>query len=201
MRIHRLTAAAATTLAALTIGLTATAADAATTYTPSGGPNVGFAGSNVTFTDPNAGLTFGCQIFDLNGSISGPGVSRAYGAAAVDFDNLSASNCTFSTLSPTGTWTFAITADASGTAWPADLAIGFAVTVNGCSFDVDDGVVSGTYDAQTFTPTASSLTITDVPSGVLCPILGVAQGDAILVSGSWTSTPPPGGAALTITNP
>jgi hypothetical protein len=37
------------------------------------------------------------------------------------------------------------------------------VTVNSCSFHVDDGVVSGTYDAQTFTPTASSLTITDTP--------------------------------------
>jgi hypothetical protein len=45
------------------------------------------------------------------------------------------------------------------------------------------------------------MVITSVPSGFICPLLGVTQGDQITVGGSWTNVPPAGSTPLTFTNP
>lgn len=66
----------------------------------------------------------------------------------------------------------------------------------GCEFDIA-GEVSGQFDDSTgaFTPTGSSLAIADDPAGFYCMVLGLAKGQSISVSGTWTIT------GLTITNP
>ncbi|WP_229788402.1 hypothetical protein, partial [Nocardioides albus] len=46
-----------------------------------------------------------------------------------------------------------------------------------------------------FTPTGSTQRIVADPTGFLCPIVGLTQGQALHVSGSWTVS------GLTITNP
>ncbi|WGL53037.1 hypothetical protein P5P86_04240 [Nocardioides sp. BP30] len=196
---------AATAAAAVTaVGFSATAAHAATTYTPTGS-SVNFVGSSVSFTDPTAGQTLTCSTFNLSGSITSSGTSRAYGAAAGSLGTLTSSGCTnpivgSTTVTPVGTWTVAITGDATGTVWPAELdSVTANVVAAGCSFTAGGGAVKGTFDTSTqkFTPTSSTLTITNTPSGFLCPVVGVAKGHPITVGGSWTNS----GTAVSIANP
>jgi hypothetical protein len=183
-------------------------AHAATDYTPNGGPEVEFKGSNVSFTAVQAGQTLTCPQFDLHGDVTGPGVSRAFGDGAGVLDDLTASGCTnplagATTVDPTGTWGVAVTGAESGTVSPATLtSVTAYVEAAGCSFNVA-GEVDGTFDdaTQVFTPTSSRVKIDDVPQGFLCPILGVAQGQDIEIDGSWTNVPPSGSTNLTITNP
>lgn len=206
----KLAACAVAALAA--VGFSATAAHAAnTSYTPNGGPKADFVGSSVSFTDTNAGQTLTCSQFDLAGSITNPGVSRAYGSTspAGSLGTLTSSGCTnptagATTVAPSSTWSVAIDGDATGTVWPAELDnVQATVTAAGCTFTVL-GSVTGTFDTsnQKFTPNGGgSLAINDNPSGLLCGLIGVSNGDPITVGGSWTNTPPSGSTAVSITNP
>lgn len=90
-----------------------------------------------------------------------------------------------------------ITGPETGSVSPASFTdVALFVQVADCAFNVA-GEVSGVFDDTTgvFTPTGSSLVITDTPTGFICPIIGVEQGHAVSMSGSWTIT------GLTITNP
>lgn len=204
---HRLAArlVATTAAAAAVVSMTATGAQAATTFTPTGGPNITFTGDTVSFTDIPAEQTLTCEVFDLSGTVVNSGVSRAYGANAGDLTDLTSSGCTnpiagSTTVTPTGDWGVTITGDATGSAWPAQLTnVTADVTAAGCSFDVA-GTAAGTFDdsTQVFDPVSgpSGLTISTPPVGATCPLLGVEQGDPIEVNGTWTASP-----ALDISNP
>jgi len=182
-------------------------ANAATTYTPSGGPSANFVGNNVSFTATAAGQTLTCSTFNLAGSIVNPGTSRAIGANGGTLTTLTSSGCTnpiagSTTVTPSGTWGVTITGDEVGTVSPARLtSVAATVSAAGCTFNVG-GVVNGTFNdaTQRFTPNsgASGLTITSTPVGFICPILGVAPGQTIEVGGTWTNTPPAGSAGLAI---
>ena len=182
--------------------MSAPAQAAAGTYTPEGPNPVIFTGGNVSFTAVEAGQTLTCETFDLTGTITDPGVSRAFGAEGGSLTDLVSENCTNeiagpTTVDPTGTWGLTVTSDEVGSVSPAALTdVTAYVEAAGCSFNVA-GDVSGDFDdvAQQFTPTASTLIIADDPSGFLCPALGVAQGQSIAVDGSWASN------GLTIANP
>lgn len=186
------------TVAAMSAPAQAAAAD----YTPVGGPGVTFTGSDVSFTAVEADQTLTCEQFDLTGTITNPGVSRAFGTEAGSLTDLVSSGCTNptagdTTVDPTGTWGVTITGAESGSASPAKLTnVTAFVEAAGCSFNVA-GEVTGTYNDSTgdFVPSGSTLIIADDPSGFLCPILGLAQGQDITVAGSWNA------AGLTITNP
>ncbi|MBM0124129.1 hypothetical protein [Pimelobacter simplex] len=214
-RTHRLatgllaTAAAASTV----VAMTATAAQAATTYTPTGGLSASFVGTSVSFTDIEAAQTLTCTTFDLSGSIISSGSSRPYGADGGTLGSLSSSGCTnplagATTVTPVGTWTVAVTGDATGTSWPAQLKnVKATVSAANCTFGVT-GVVNGRFDDsnQRFTPAsgASGLTIdggAGAPTGSMCVTLDLQPGDTIAVGGYWTNTPPTGSAALDISNP
>jgi hypothetical protein len=182
-------------------------ANAATVYTPSGGPSANFVGSNVSFRAIQANQTLTCSTFNLAGSIVNPGTSRAIGANGGNLTTLTSSGCTnpiagSTTVTPSGTWGVTITGDEVGTVSPAQLTnVSATVTAAGCTFPVF-GTVAGSFNdaTQRFTPNsgASGLKISGTPSGFLCPILGVANGQDIEVGGSWTNTPPSGSTGLAI---
>lgn len=204
---------ATTAAASAVLAMTATSAQAATTYTPTGGPSANFVGSSVSFTDIEAAQTLTCSTFNLSGSIISSGSSRAYGADGGTLGTLSSSGCTnplagATTVAPVGTWTVAVTGDATGTSWPARLKnVKATVTAANCTFGVT-GVVNGKFDDsnQRFTPNtgASGLTIdggAGAPTGSMCVTLDLQSGDTIAVGGYWTNTPPAGSTALDISNP
>lgn len=214
-RINRLTGGlvASAAAGAAVLSMTSTSAYAATTYTPTGGPNANFVGTSVSFTDIEAAQTLTCSTFNLSGSIISSGSSRAYGADGGTLGTLSSSGCTnplagATTVTPVGTWTVAITADATGTSWPAQLKnVKATVSAANCTFGVT-GVVNGKFDDsnQRFTPNAgaSGLTIDSgagAPTGSMCVTLDLQPGDTIAVGGYWTNTPPSGSTALDISNP
>lgn len=202
-----------TAAASAVLAMTATSAQAATTYTPTGGPGANFVGTSVSFTDIEAGQTLTCTQFDLSGSIISSGSSRAYGADGGTLGTLSSSGCSHplagaTTVTPNGTWTVAITGDATGSSWPAKLKnVSADVSAVNCDFTAS-GEVNGTFNdsTQVFTPNAgaSGLTIDSgagAPTGSMCVTLDLQSGDNVAVGGSWTNTPPSGSAALDISNP
>jgi ABC-type transport system substrate-binding protein len=186
------------TVAAMSAPAQAAAAD----YTPTGPDPVVFVGSNVSFTADEANQTLTCDVFDLEGSISDSGTSRAFGASAGTLDDLESSGCTNpiagdTTVQPTGAWCVRVDGAEVGSVSPATLtSVTAYVSAAGCSFNVA-GEVGGTFNdsTQVFTPTGSTLVIADNPVGFICAILGVAQGQSISVAGTWTAN------GLTITNP
>lgn len=214
-RINRFTGGLVATAAAgaALVSMTATAAQAATTYTPTGGPNANFVGTSVSFTDIEAAQTLTCTTFNLSGSIISSGSSRAYGADGGTLGTLSSSGCTNpiagpTVVAPVGTWTVAVTGDPTGSVWPARLKnVKANVSAANCTFSVS-GVVNGTFNdaTQVFTPAsgASGLTIDSgagAPTGAICVTLDLQSGDTIAVGGSWTNTPPAGSTGLDIANP
>ncbi|MEI7058826.1 hypothetical protein WBG06_23590 [Nocardioides sp. CCNWLW239] len=175
---------------------------AAGTYTPHGGPFVTLSGGPVTFTVVEADFSFTCEQFDMPGSLFGPNDSRPFGMPVTTWDQLTVSGCSLAdggavTVDLTGTWGFAITGPEVGSVSPAAITdAAMSVESGVCSFNVA-GDITGTFDDATglFTPTGSTQRIVAAPTGFLCPIVGLAQGQALHVSGSWTIT------GLTITNP
>lgn len=188
-------------------------ARAATTYTPTGGPSVTFVGTSISFTDIPAAQTFACTTFNLHGSVTSPGVSRAYGASAITFSTITAGGCSnplCGSVSPTpsGTWGFAITGDPVSGVWPARLTnvrlqLGCG---SSCVFTLT-GAVNGKFNASTnrFTPNsgASGLVIASspAPTGALCVTLDLQAGDDVAVGGYWTVTVPVGYPAFAVSNP
>lgn len=209
-RTNRLTGGLIATGAASAalLAITATGAQAATTYTPTGS-SANFVGSSVSFKDIEANQTLTCSTFNLSGSVSSSGTSRLYGADAGSLGTLTSSGCTnpiagATTVTPVGTWTVAITGDKTGTVWPARLKnVTANVSAVNCNFTTS-GVVNGSFDTATqkFTPNAgaSGLTINGgagAPTGSMCVTLDLQPGDTVAVGGSWTNT----GASLAISNP
>lgn len=145
--------------------------------------DVNFEGNGIDFTAVQAGQTLSCPQFDLAGTyddVTGSGV----------LDDLTASGCTnpiagSTSVVPNGIWSF--NGDSSGAATISDITA--TVTAAGCVFDVA-GDVEGTFNegSQTFEVGTSNVKISNNPSGFLCPILGVAQGQDIEIDGSWTNT-------------
>ena len=93
-------------------------------------------------------------------------------------------------VTSTGTWDFAAGSNVSGSVWAADITnITANIVAAGCDFDVA-GSVTGEFDSstQSFVVTSSNVVISNTPSGFLCPVLGVAQGQDIEFDGSWTNT-------------
>lgn len=216
-RISRLTGGLVATAAAgaAVLSMTSTNAYAATTYTPTGGPNANFVGTNVSFKDIEADQTLTCSTFNLSGSITNSGVSRAYNADAGTLGTLTSSGCSnptagATTVTPTGTWTVAVTGDAAAgtTSWPARLKnVKATVSAANCTFTVS-GVVNGKFNdaTQVFTPNAgaSGLVVdggAGAPTGPMCVTLDILTGDTIAVGGSWKNTPPAGSTNLDISNP
>ncbi len=185
-------------------------ASAATTYTPGGGPNVNFVGSNLSFKVIQANQTITCRQFNIAGSVVNPGLTRRVGANAANLGSVTQSGCTnpimgSMAITPTGTWGLTVVGDPSGTTWPVRMtSVAATVVMAGCTFPVA-GTVSGSFNdsTQKFTPVtgASGLKISGTPSGFLCPILGWANGQDIQVGGTWTNTPPAGSGPLTIAVP
>jgi len=211
-------AAASTAILATTVPAHA----AGTTYTPTKTPGavgagqnvaVGFVGTGVSFTDIEAGQTLTCSTFNLDGTVTDNGVSRAFGAEAGKLGTLTSSGCTnpiagATDVIPSGTWKVKVTGALSGSVSNATLYdINANIKAAGCKFDVG-GSVAGKFDnsTQKFTPNtgASGLTITTTPmggpgygtpNGGTCATLDVQLGDTISVGGYWTTS------GLTIANP
>lgn len=180
----------------------------ATSFAPSGGPDVNLVGSNVSFTNLQAHQALACEHLDFTGTVVDPGTSRPYGTNAGILDALTISDCTHPiagrvSMTLTGTPTISITGNPVGTAWPARLCnVSASIEIPGCSFDIA-GSVNGVFDTatQVVTPTTNTLTITDPPVGKICPLTGFAQGQSFTVQGSWTNVPPAGSGPLTLANP
>lgn len=187
-------------------------AQAATTYTPSGGPSVSFVGTNIPFTDVEAGQTFTCSSVIMAGSLVSSGVSRAYGNVAITLSTLSSSGCSnpicgAAALTPVSTWTFAITGDKTGTSWPARIDnVTVQLTCGGCAFKMTGRIV-GTFDTATqrFTPQSGGagfiVSSSPAPSGSMCVTLDIQAGDQITVGGVFVRSPSPGSVGVTISNP
>ncbi len=149
---------------------------------------VNFEGNGITFTAVQADQELYCPTFDLAGD---------YDDATDEgvLDDLTADGCEndiagSTEVTPNGTWDFAAGSNISGTVWAAEITnITANVVAAGCDFDVT-GSVTGEFDTstQSFVVTNSSVVISNTPSGFLCPILGVAQGQDIEIDGSWTNT-------------
>lgn len=189
-------------------------AHAASDYTPNGGPQANFVGSNVAFTVDSTGQRLDCPTFNLLGNVTDPGVSRSFGESAGVLNDLTALGCTNVLAGPTdvtphGEWKIAVTGPKDGSESPVTLS-DIEVTVNAlsgaCEFDVVKSL-DGTFDdaTQVFTPTVSNLEVASspAPSGFLCNTLGVAPGVHVSIDADtvWTNTPPAGSTDLEITNP
>ncbi len=145
-------------------------------------------GGGITWTIVQADQEFFCPTFDLAGDFD-------------DVDNVGAlddvtfTDCTNpwwgdTDVTSTGTWDFAAGSNVSGSVWAADITnITANIVAAGCDFDVA-GSVTGEFDSstQSFVVTSSNVVISNTPSGFLCPVLGVAQGQDIEFDGSWTNT-------------
>lgn len=196
-----LAAVAATLATAIVMAMPAPAQAADDTYTPHGGP-ISVVGAEIIFTDAYADQSFTCEQFDLAGSITDPGVSRAFGAGAGILDQATASGCINpifgeTTLDLVGTWELAITGPKVDSVWPAALTnVEVFLQTAGCAFGFG-GDVTGEFDDTTgvFTPTGSTLAIVDDPVGFICPPLGFVKGNPFVVGGSWTAS------GLSITSP
>ncbi|TQL67614.1 hypothetical protein FB381_1495 [Nocardioides albertanoniae] len=193
----------AAALAIATLAATSPSQASANTYTPHGVPATVMIGNDVAFTFDDAGQTFICEQFDLQGSLTDPGLSRPFGTSAITLNQLVDGGCFNSifgdtTFDMTGTWGFAITGPEVGsesTATLIDADMFFSAA--DCEFNIT-GEITGVFDdtSGVFTATGSSLTIADVPVGFICGILGLAQGQSISVeSGIWTIS------SVTISNP
>lgn len=170
-----LTDLAAGALAITTVAAMASPARAATeTYTTHGAA-VSIIGTDVSF-DIESNAAFTCEQLGMTGD--GP-VSSGCTSGTGDV-----------TVEPFGAWEFVITGPEVGSVSPAairDMAL--SVDLSGCSFDIAGGL-SGVYDSATgvFTATRSTLVVTSNPTGFLCPILGIAQGQPVSSSGNWAVT-------------
>ncbi|MBU2695098.1 hypothetical protein [Pimelobacter sp. 30-1] len=209
MRTVRAVLAALATAAALVA--TSIPAQAATTYTPSGGAALRLVGTGITITDIPAGQVFNCTASTLDGPVASAGTSRAYGAATAALTSTTGP-CTNAVVGPTtvtqlSTWSLAVAGDELVPGrWPARID-GVRLRMRGgsvCDLTLE-GTVEGTFDegTQRFTPAtgASGLVITAV-SGNLCALtLDMRVGDEIEVGGYWTNVPPAGSAPLALANP
>ena len=195
-------------LAAMAVLMGGSSAFAMSTYTPGGGPDVNFVGTGVTLDVVVAGpYSNWCAQFDLAGDVISPGMGRAYGSAATALTGLTAAGCVDSLGFPSTvvgypTWDVVVTGPASGTAWPVTVDnVNLNLTSGSglCTFDVA-GSFSGLFNtaSQTLLPTSSTMEISSVPSGFLCPILGVAMGQDVDISGAFTNVPPSGSGPITI---
>lgn len=183
-------------------------AHASTSYTPDGGPEVYFGGTGIGFTNVQANQELNCAQFDLSGEMLSPGTSRPFGANSKKLGSLVSSGCTnpiagLVSVVPVGEWEISVTGEPTGTTWPGELrGVNVAVSAAGCTFNVT-GSVGGTFDtvSQVLAPTSSELVISEPPSGFLCPILGIAQGQDIEIDGHWTNVPPTGSTQISLTAP
>ena len=199
------TAGLTTAVLAGTLG----SAQATDPYTPNGGPDANFVGSNIEFTVSPSNAVLNCPTFNLAGEIENPGTPRAHSARAGFMNSLTASGCTnpqlgATTVTPTGTWEIYVTGDATGTVWPARIGnvnANVDATTGACNLDVT-GSVDGTFDTatQVFTPTTSAL-VTENVVGLGCDTLDIIDGDTVdITDGVWTNTPPAGSGPLTLTH-
>ncbi|UUW91124.1 hypothetical protein [Pimelobacter simplex] len=202
--------AAALTAILAVLMATTVPAQAFTTYTPTGGPDVRFVGTGVTLEHLPTGEVFSCPTFDLAGTVISSGTSRSYGAPAAGFStttsscrpNVACGPVSLAILVPGG---FAITGDTSSGTWPARIAgVKLRVSCSGCQLTLD-GSVDGRFNATTgvFTPNAgpSGLLQTSTNGDPLCVIMGFQNGDAFAVGGHWTNVPPSGSVGLAVSNP
>ncbi len=193
-------------LAAMAVLMGGSSAFAMSTYTPGGGPDVNFVGTGVTLDVVVAGpYSNSCAQFDLAGDVISPGMGRAYGSAATALTGLTAAGCVDSLGFPSTvvgypTWDVVVTGPASGSSWPVTVeSVNFTVATAGCTFDVA-GSFSGLFNtaSQTLLPTSATMEISSPPSGFVCPILGVAMGQDVDISGAFTNVPPSGSGPITI---
>lgn len=183
-------------------------------YTPHGGPQANFVGSNVAFIVDSTGQSWTCSTFNLLAYAIDPGVSRAFGEDGLYMNDLTATGCTNpiagqADFTPHGEWKLAVTGPGIGDVSPVNL-YDVQFTVNwlsgGCTHDVV-GDSAGSFDdaSQIFNPALSNLEVpsSPAPSGFLCNVLGVAPGVPVSIDSDtyWTNTPPPGSAPLTFTLP
>lgn len=193
--------------AALAVGLVGSASGADATrgtadvYTPSGGPGLTLVGTNVAIWF-EGGQAINCTDFDPAGTLTNPGTARPVGAPAGSIVSL-ASACTTDTGGSvsftSGTWSFAITGLATGTAWPARFTgVELDWNAGGCQVDMS-GDLGGVFDTATqrFMPTSSTITPTSV-AGVGCASLGISPGDTTEFGGYLTNTPTTGSTALSL---
>lgn len=166
-----------------------TPAQAATTYTPSGGPGISLVGSfddprtpdttsvpgiQLTIIEPDQSVS--CSGFSFGGSVSSPGASRAYGATAATLGTFSSSGCTnpfFGTTTITSLTTpnLVVTGDPVAGTWPARITnVRWKISWANCDLYVE-GVVNGRVDpaTQVFTPAGNpgSGASSYVPTGLV----------------------------------
>jgi hypothetical protein len=194
-------AAAFTTLvAALSLGLSATAVQAATiTWTVSpGGAITGSAGT-TTLTDKTAGLTVTCTSSSTTGTLkSGSGLNGTGigSVTSITFNDCSVDGITLTVATGTVSFPLNLKSYKSGVSSGKITHIHFAVSSSVCSFDVNgtsatanNGTVRVKYGNKAHTlkvlPTGGTLHIYDV-SGCLGLI---NNGDAGQVSSAYTVSP------------
>lgn len=159
-------------VASVAVVSTMTGAQAATQYTPSGGPGMSLAASyddprtpestivpGVQLTLVHADQSISCSGFSFSGAVVSPGAPRAYGATMAELGTFSAPGCSNPTYGATTldlqtVPRFLVSGDATDGAWPAKVAnLRWKIAWSSCDFYVE-GTIVGRLDAatQVFTP-------------------------------------------------
>ncbi|WP_408898328.1 hypothetical protein ACJ5H2_04260 [Nocardioides sp. R1-1] len=153
--------------AVVVITMTTTAAQAGTTFTPSGGPNLTFVGSydrpgdapdagivpGFLLTDIDIGQSFNCSSVSVAGPVVNSGASRAYHANVAQLSG-QAAGCTnpfygATTVTFLGTWGVTITGDPANGQWPAKLTnVKAKLSAVNCDIYIE-GYVVGRFDTTT----------------------------------------------------
>lgn len=198
-----LTGLAAGALAITTVVVvSAPAQAAATTYTPSGGPDITFIGNNVTLTIDEADQTVTCNEFKMALPIEEPGVSRSFRdrigvAHPIDISGCSNPSAGETWVEPVSGWGLWVAGAEVDSVSPVYLHFVFvAVETGGCYLNILGSLFGDFNDATgQLTPTDSTLIIQSEPSGTTCADLGFAQGQTVSIGGKWITS------GLSITNP
>ena len=197
-----LTSLVAGAVGVVTVVASPPAQAAATTFTPSGGPDITFTGNNVTLTIDEANQALTCNQFEMALPLEDPGVSRSFRDRVGVAYPIETSDCTNPAagetwVEPVGGWGLWVADAEVGSVSPVYLHFVFlAVETGGCYLNIM-GTVGGDFNDATgrLVPTDSTLVIQSEPSGTTCADLGFTQGQPVSVNGAWTSS------GLSITNP
>lgn len=185
--------------AGLAVGLSATSALAATTWSVSPGGSISGSAGTTKVTDTTSGLTVTCTSSTLSGSLkSGSGLKGAGigTVTSLDFNNCSVDGLTLSLSSGTVAWKLNAASYKTGVTHGTISGIHFVISssecdavIDGTSGTADNGKVKVTYTNSTgklkVLPKGGNLHVYDV-NGCLGAI---SNGDAGTITGTYAITP------------
>jgi hypothetical protein len=199
MRKHLGAALLTLASAGLAVGLSATSALAATTWSVSPGGSISGSAGTTTVTDTTSGLTVTCTSSSLKGSLkSGTGLAgkKIGKVTSLDFSNCTVDGITLSLSSGTVAWHINAASYSSGVTHGSISGIHFVISSSECSAVIDGTGATADNGKVKITYTNSTAKLKVLAKGDNLHVykvngcLGaISNGDAGTISSTYTLTP------------